>query len=63
MCWERYRVVVDKEEVERGRSDVNGDVDVLASGLYEGDDEVRFDEVISFMASSAILVVPNSDGS
>jgi hypothetical protein len=24
---------------------------------------VRFDEVISFMASSAILVVPNSDGS
>jgi hypothetical protein len=46
MCWEHYRVVVDEEEVERSRSGVNGDEDVLASGLYEGDDEVRLDEII-----------------
>jgi hypothetical protein len=59
ICWEHYRVVVDEEEVERGRSGVNGDEDVLASGLYEGDDEVRLDEIIFSPCSSATLLVPN----
>jgi hypothetical protein len=35
----------------------------LASGLYEGDDEVRLDEEIPFTSSSAIFLLPNSGGS